>query len=1232
MIKKIAHFGDYHIHNDKWQDRYEIGNKYIYDKLTEEKPDRILIAGDLFESFIVISNEAKIFAGDFLNKLSDIAPIIIVPGNHDIRKKDLKRKNSVETVIDLIHNKNITYFGKSGFYNDDNVVWVNHSHLEKDINPWDDTTYKKDNTKTYIDIWHDPINGCMTDNGFEMKSKSYRNVSDFKGDFGMFADIHKFQYLNKTKTIAYCSSTFQQTMGEDVDEHGFLLWDIINKKSEFVIVPDEYKLITFRTTENFDYDNINFDHVLATNKSTFRVIWKDYSSNINNENEDKIKKYFIDKWNKKEITFEKQRIYTNVASTQKLTESIDISDKTVQQDIFREYLLSNKYDETFIEEILAIDNIIDGRLELSPKINDIEWSIDKLWVDNFKSYDNFELDFSMLPKGVIIQAGGENQQGKTTILDAITYVSHGSTLATNKLGGAQREKYGDNRYINNKRLLDYCEGGMVIDVNGNKYTLLRRTERKLAKDKSISGVSTNIEYYDGTEVIEENKLRGERKTETQLMLDSIIGDFDDFIRLTLTNSENLNHLISLDRATFIDSVIRDAGYDIFEKKLAEFKEYKKEISTNKIDINLNDAEEEVSGLKDLLKTHKIDHDNVKIEINDINEKLKEINNERDIEIKKLHKIDDDIARIDIKAATNKIEEYKSTIDINLNQQNINSVKSKGLKQSYKSDELESYLKEIKKIDDDVLNLKLKTSQEDTKIEKEKGNIVRVDDKVKQLKQKEIDTQKSKLTVINNDIEKINEELEDAIEEKIREYSDKKKTDEFEVRTLTIELNTIKEKGSDLKKQITLLEESKICPTCNREYDENHQENIDLKVKELNDEITKLLEKGKISEKKLEDCKKQVESSQHMIDDLNLDTYDTDDILEIKESVEKRLKEKQLEIVLIDTICGEIRVDNFVNVPELEININKGIKIKDASKQSIIDIEDNIKSIKQSIKDKGIEKSDIQDKVYIIEQDKNEVKMYETLMQENKELSLKIENIKLTIENAKTKIDKYYDQLKYIDENAIIEERISELNESIKEQNSNKDDLNENLAEIMKEASVTKTTIVDIQNNIKKYQEQVKRDELLKEYGKAIHRDGIPSYMLLKHRDLINVEMEDLLSNVDFNVYFDEYLDLKMFNKLFPNAIQSSLTGSGMERTFTAVVLKIALRNINTKSKPNILLLDEVMGKLKGQSVDKFNFLLNTLKTKIDKILIIEHTHNIDYDILISVEKDKNGVSSLNIES
>jgi len=1221
MIKKIAHFADYHIHNDKWYERYKVGNEWIYSKLKEEKPDRIVIAGDLFENFIIISNEAKILASEFLFNLTEIAPVIIVEGNHDLRKKSLNRTTSIKTVVDIMNNQKITHYNKSGFYDDDNVVWVNHSHLEKDINPWTDIQHIRDKNKVYIDLWHDPVNGCEMSNGMVFKSKNLRNITDFKGDFGLFGDIHKFQYLNKSKTHAYCSSTFQQDMGEDVEKHGFLLWNIEDKTSEFVIVPDEWKLITFITNEDYDYDNISFNHPLATKKCDFRVVWRDYSSNINNENENKINKYFLDKWGSKP-RYEKERIYSNISSSQKLTESININDKVIQQEIFKEYLKSNKYDDSFIEEILEIDNIIEDRLEITNTINNVEWSINKLWVDNFKSYKYFELDWTDI-KG-IIQLNGENQQGKTTILDAITYITHGTTLATNKLGGGKKEKNGDNRYINNKRKEDYCTGGMVIDINGDKFTLLRRTDRSWKKDGSISNVSTNIEYYSGIEVTEENKLVGEQKIDTQNKINSIIGDFDDFIRLTLTNSENLNYLISLDRATFIDSVIKDAGFDIFEKKLNEFKEYKKTLIKERIDINLNDAEEEVSGLKDLLKTHKSEHDEIKKEISDIDISLKGINTLRDIEMKKLYKIDGEIANIDVDSANRKIEEYKQTIDTNLSTQKNNSGKMKGLKTEYDKVVYDSFLKQIKIIDDDILNLKLKISQEENKIEKEKSNILRVDDKVKQLKQKEIDSQKSKLVIINNDIEKIDNELKDAIENKKRDYLDQKKTQEFEVKTLTTELANIKEKGLDKKSQIKELEESDECPTCGASPE--HQRNIVTKVEKLKSELSELLKIGIETQNKLKDSKELVLLLQKSIDDVDSDI----ELLELKETIKEKLELKRIEIEQVNIICEEIRNNNFINVPELENNINQGLKIKTNSNQLIIDIGVNIKNINQLIKDKVQEKSDMQDKVYLIERDREEVKIYETLSQENKELSLKIENIKLTIENAKIKIDKYYDQLKYIEENKTIEEKIEEYDQQLSEKEEEKTNLNENLAEVMKEAIVCKDTIKDIQNNIKKYLEQVKRDELLKEYQKCVHRDGIPTFLLQKSKDLINIELGDMLTNVDFDVFFDEHLNLKMYMKNSPWAIQNLLESSGKERTFGAVALKMALRTVNNKSRPNIFLMDEVMLKLKNKSVTEFNDMLESMKKKIDKIIIIEHVHTVPFDVLIEVEKNKEGVSSLNI--
>ena len=202
MIEKIAHFADVHIHNIKWHNVYDEQFNKTYFKLEEEKPDRILVVGDLFNDFIDISNEAKMLADDFLTRLSEIAPVIIVTGNHDIRKKALTRKNSVKALVKIMRNPRITYYEKSGFYNDDNVVWVNHSHLEKKINPWRDIEHIRDKNKVYIDLFHDPINNCLADNGFKMENKIYRNLSEFKGDIQLFGDIHKFQYLGNKKRAA----------------------------------------------------------------------------------------------------------------------------------------------------------------------------------------------------------------------------------------------------------------------------------------------------------------------------------------------------------------------------------------------------------------------------------------------------------------------------------------------------------------------------------------------------------------------------------------------------------------------------------------------------------------------------------------------------------------------------------------------------------------------------------------------------------------------------------------------------------------------------------------------------------------------------------------------------------------------------------------------------------------------------------------------------------------------
>ena len=65
-------------------------------------------------------------------------------------------------------------------------------------------------------------------------------------DFGFLGDIHKRQYLDKDKRIAYPGSPIQQNYGEDLIK-GFLIWEIKNRydfNSRFVSLDNPHPFVT----------------------------------------------------------------------------------------------------------------------------------------------------------------------------------------------------------------------------------------------------------------------------------------------------------------------------------------------------------------------------------------------------------------------------------------------------------------------------------------------------------------------------------------------------------------------------------------------------------------------------------------------------------------------------------------------------------------------------------------------------------------------------------------------------------------------------------------------------------------------------------------------------------------------------------------------------------------------------------------------------------------------------
>ena len=83
MVKKIAHLADIHIRKLHRFNEYREVFQNLYKKLKHHKPDLIYIGGDVVHGKLDTSPEETRMVADFFLSLCNIAPTIVIPGNHD---------------------------------------------------------------------------------------------------------------------------------------------------------------------------------------------------------------------------------------------------------------------------------------------------------------------------------------------------------------------------------------------------------------------------------------------------------------------------------------------------------------------------------------------------------------------------------------------------------------------------------------------------------------------------------------------------------------------------------------------------------------------------------------------------------------------------------------------------------------------------------------------------------------------------------------------------------------------------------------------------------------------------------------------------------------------------------------------------------------------------------------------------------------------------------------------
>ena len=636
-MKKLFHISDIHIRNgDKKTSRYEeysivfdnlfVSLKTNIEKYELDKTDYlIIVSGDIFHNKNVIGNFGLELYNKFIKGLTDIGRTIIFHGNHDRNQNEIDQPSLISSTIEM-NNLTILKETQSFIIDDIGFSYVNiDDTLDKTatvgrIKKLPDFPKIECDTFKTVALFHGTFGNVRLYNGTHVLNSTnpypFEWISQF--DYALLGDIHlrqKGMYGNLL--WGYAGSLIQQNYGEDIINHGYMIWDLKLGSVENINVYNP-----------FGYINITYhdDNIYIRKRGKYDIILKDIIENeyfpknidIRVYTEISVEGYTMmyDILNNNNINYKCLRNRV----TQKKVE--DNADKSLQVDkeTFIEYLntiIPKEYYDKAIEiirnnEILLFDNIncpeelID---ECTKKNKDLiqliktyntntmlngnknikyPFCIEQLEWENLFCYESGNrINFANAINSTLLICGN-NGTGKSAIYDIIT-LSIWGVITKDKQ--SQMSKNSIINYKHNKGVTS-----IDISINGKKYNI-KRTFNAILKN--------NIEIYEYLDM--EKHLISKNNACSEFIKDNL-GSLDDFLTCSMITQVVDNDILRMDykdctaiidKASNINEIYE--LFNLLKLSLNKYKDYKKTIE-NKRDvykhiISKNNAN---SGNKDVL--------------------------------------------------------------------------------------------------------------------------------------------------------------------------------------------------------------------------------------------------------------------------------------------------------------------------------------------------------------------------------------------------------------------------------------------------------------------------------------------------------------------------------------------------------------------------------------------------------------------------------------------------------
>jgi DNA repair exonuclease SbcCD ATPase subunit/DNA repair exonuclease SbcCD nuclease subunit len=637
-IGKIYHLADIHLRNLKRHSEYKVVFQRTVTEIykTLQPNDIIFLGGDIVHAKTDMTPELVQTVQEFFKMFADVAPTILITGNHDANLNNRSRLDALTPIVNALNHPNLIYLKESGIYQIADKHFVVMSVFDK---PKDFIKASDFEGDYKIALHHGAVNQASTDVGFQLTNE-HVNTATFDGyQLTLLGDIHKpAQYLNEAKTIAYCGSLLQQSHAESLI-HGMLVWETDTKESTFIPIPNDYCYYTLEV-DSGHYQSL--PEILMGKKIRLRI----RSKNTDSADIKKILAVIKSSHQIEEFTIQKINDFTNASSRISKINVGDVRDIEYQNSLITKYL-ENKFSlgDEVLDGIRQLNRTINSNIPKNDVARNIHWIPKRFEFSNMFSYgENNIINFADL-KGVY-GIFAPNAAGKSTMLDSLTYCIFDKCSRTSKASNV----------LNMKASSFSCK--FQFELDGKNYFI----EKTGSKGRG-GHVRVDIDFYILDDLGQKESLNGKERSDTNDSIRGILGTYDDFILTALSIQGNNSGFIDMAQrerkdllAQFLDINIFDDLYNIASQEIKEVATLVKEHQRQDYSTKLSEAESKIQVYQDSYNTLKTKKDSLSREFDELSSDILDYTSKLiavDVDVRDIHEIQNELSNIQSKILTEK---------------------------------------------------------------------------------------------------------------------------------------------------------------------------------------------------------------------------------------------------------------------------------------------------------------------------------------------------------------------------------------------------------------------------------------------------------------------------------------------------------------------------------------------------------------------------------------------------